>query len=139
MIEPRILFTAVLVLVAGCATGPSMKESAQAVPSLESGKGRIFFYRTMIVGAAYTPDVLLNGQKVGNAVPRSVFFQDVAPGKYAVTTTMTSEVVNLEVSAGEKKYVRLSYAFGFRIYPELVDPPTGESEASELSLTGQSK
>lgn len=116
-----------------------MKESAQALPSMESGKGRIFFYRTIVIGAAYQPDVLLNGQKVGSAVPRGVFFRDVPPGKYAVTTTMTSQVVNFEVGAGEKKYIRLNYGFGFRIYPELVDAATGDSEASELSLVGQGK
>jgi hypothetical protein len=123
-----------LIAVSACATGPSLKESAHALPSLESGKGRIFFYRTIVIGAAYTPDVLLNGSKVGNAVPRGVFFKDVSPGKYAVTTTMTSEAVNIDLAAGEKKYIKLSYAFGFRIYPELVDTAIGEAEASELSL-----
>ena len=135
----RILASGLLVLISACATGPSLKESAQALPPLDSGQGRIFFYRTIVIGAAYTPDVLLNGQKVGNAVPRGVFYRDVPPGKYAVTTTMTSEIVNFDVAAGDKKYIKLNYGFGFRIYPELVDSATGESEASELSLTGQGK
>jgi Protein of unknown function (DUF2846) len=127
-------FGVFLLAVSACATGPSLKESAHALPSIESGKGRIFFYRTIVIGAAYTPDVLLNGAKVGNAVPRGVFFKDVSPGKYAVTTTMTSEIVNIDMAAGEKKYIKLNYALGFRIYPELVDTATGEAEASELSL-----
>lgn len=132
--------SALLVLfISACATGPSLRENAQALPALELGKGRIFFYRTIVIGAAYQPDVLLNGQKAGNAVPRGVFFRDVSPGKYSVTTTMTSEIVNFDVVAGEKKYIKLSYAFGFRIYPELVDSATGEAESSELSYIGQKK
>ena len=120
-------------LIAACATGPSLKERAAALPAVDQGKARIFFYRTQVVGAAYQPDVLLNGEKVGTAAPRGVFFRDVAPGKYSVTTTMTKEVVNLDVAAGEKRYVKLGYSFGFNIYPELVPAAQGETESSELS------
>ena len=134
----RFVLSAILVIVAGCATGPSLKDSVRAIPALESGKARVVFYRTIVIGAAYQPDVLLNGQKVGSAVPRGVFFRDVPPGKYTVTTTMTSDVVTFDIVGGEKKYVKLNYGFGFRIYPELVDSATGEAESSELSYTGQS-
>jgi uncharacterized protein DUF2846 len=127
----------VVLSIAACATGPSLKEQAAAVPALGAGQGRIYFYRTSVVGGAYQPDVLLSGQKVGDAKPRGVFFRDVAPGKYSVTTTMTSQVVNFDVAAGEKKYVKLSYSFGFNIYPELVDPATGEAESSGLTYIRQ--
>ena len=120
----------------GCATGPSLKEQSGRLPALDTAKARIFFYRTIVIGAAYQPDVLLNGAKVGIAAPRGVFFRDVAPGRYTVTTTMTSQVVSLDLAAGEKKYVRLGYSFGFNIYPELVDATTGEAESSELSYVG---
>ncbi len=135
------LFCSVVLLafLSACATGPSLKESAKSIPPPGAGMGRVFFYRTIVIGAAYTPDVLLNGEKVGNAVPRGVFYKDVPPGKYAATTTMTSEIVNFDIGAGEKKYIKLHYGFGFRIYPELVDATTGEAEASELSLMGPGK
>jgi len=131
---PTVL--AVLLLTA-CATGPSLKEQAAAVPAVGPGQARIYFYRTTVIGGAYQPDVLLNGKKVGNATPRGVFFRDVAPGKYSVTTTMTSQVVNFDVVGSEKKFVKLSYSFGFNIYPELVDSATGEAESSELSYAPQ--
>jgi hypothetical protein len=127
----------IILLIAGCASGPSLKERPTLLPVLDQGKARIFFYRTQIVGGAYQPDVLLNGEKVGNATPRGVFFRDVSPGKYSVTTTMTKEVVNFDIAAGNNVYVKLSYSFGFNIYPELVDSSKGELEASELSFTGQ--
>ena len=50
---------------------------------------------------------------------------------------MTSEIVSFDIGSGENKYIKLSYAFGFRIYPELVDSATGETESSELSYIGQ--
>jgi hypothetical protein len=107
----RTLVAGVVVVLSACATGPSIKDTGQALPSVDAGKARIFFY----------------------------LFRDVPPGKYAVTTTMTSEVVNIDIRAGEKKYIKLNYGFGFRIYPELVDATTGEAEASDLSLVGQGK
>jgi hypothetical protein len=138
-IVKRLCISILLFAISACATGPSLKGSANALPPLEVGKGRIFFYRPILIGAAHTPDVLLNSEKVGNAVARGVFIKDVAPGKYAATTTMTSEIVTFNISAGEKKYIRLNYGFGFRIYPELADAATGATEASSLSLTGSAQ
>ena len=120
-----------------CASGPSLKERPVLLPVLEQGKGRIVFYRTQIVGGAYQPDVLVNGQKVGSATRRGVFFRDFAPGKYAVTTTMTKDVVTLDLANGDKKYIKLSYSFGFQIYPELVDATKGEAEALQLTFAGK--
>jgi hypothetical protein len=124
-------------MIAACATGPSLKEQTAALPALETGQARVYFYRTSVVGGASEPTVLLNGKKVGDATPRSVFFRDVAPGKYSVTTTMTPQVVTFDVAAGDKKYVKLSYGFSFNTYPELVDSATGEAESSELSYIRQ--
>jgi hypothetical protein len=128
-----------LLLIAACATGPSLKEQAAAVPAIEPGKARIYFYRTSVDGGAYQPDVLLNGKKVGDAIPRGVFFLDVKPGKYSITTTMTSQVVNLDIVSGEKKFVRFSYSSGFNIFPELMDSATGEAESAELGYLPQSR
>lgn len=123
----------VAALVAGCATGPSMSELKTPLPAMEQGKGRVYFYRTGIIGGAYQPEVTLNGSVVGKASPRGVYFKDVAPGTYIVTTSMTSEKVNFALAAGQKQYVRLSYSFGFNIYPELVEGSVGEKEIQDLS------
>ena len=96
----------------------------------------MYFYRTGVIGGAYQPDVTLNDQVVGTAIPRGVYFKDVAPGQYAVTTKMTSEKVTFSLVAGQQQYIRLSYSFGFNIYPELVESSIGESEIQELSFTG---
>jgi hypothetical protein len=121
-------------LVSGCATGPSMSELKTPLHALEQGKGRVFFYRTGIIGGAYQPDVMLNGAVVGSATPRAVYLKDVPPGSYTVTTSMTNDKVNFVLSEGQQQYVRISYKFGFNIYPELVDGPTGEKEVRDLSF-----
>ncbi|OYU41734.1 MAG: hypothetical protein CFE44_28080 [Burkholderiales bacterium PBB4] len=120
-------------LVSGCATGPSMSGMKSPVSALEAGKARVYFYRTGIIGAAYQPEVTLNGLVVGKATPRGVYFRDVPPGAYLVTTSMTKETVSFKLVAGQKQYVRLSYSFGFNIYPELVNTSNGESESKDLS------
>jgi hypothetical protein len=115
--------------------------SAQAFPSLASGKGRVFLYRTSTIGSTFkldTSDVLLNGEKVGKFIRPGVYFKDVLTGSYAVTTTMTAKVAFFHVDAGEKKYVKFDNDFfGSVIYPELVEPAKGEAEASNLNRLGQ--
>jgi len=125
---------ALLLALCGCAGGPLSTDKPSAFPPLEAGKGRVYIYRSSsYTGAPFTPDVLLNGVRVGKPDRKVVFFRDVAPGSYAVTTTLTSNVVNFAVAAGEKKYVRIkSGMFNSQLLPELVSPSEGESEVSSL-------
>ena len=137
----RIFYAGMLVLaVSACAAGLFSKDGAPVLPPLDAGKGRVLFYRNSTSSAAYTPDVRLNGQSVGKADRRGVFFKDVVPGSYAVTTSITSKVINFYVGAGEKKYVRINNSFfGSNVYPELVESAKGESESSGLGLLGQGR
>jgi hypothetical protein len=124
---------ALLLAVSACATGLWSTEGAKAFPPLDPAKGRVFFYRSSEIGSAYTPDVLLNGEKVGRLDRRGVFFKDVLPGSYAATTTMTSKVANFSLRAGERKYVKLvGSLFETHMHPELVDPARGAAEVSTL-------
>ena len=128
-------FGMLLLAVSACSGGLPFMGSAQVFPPIEPGKGRVFFYRTSVLGDAYTPDVLLNGEKVGKLDRRGVLYRDVPPGSYAATTTSTSRVANFSVAAGEKKYVKFSSGFfDSYIHPELVDPAKGEADTSGLTL-----
>ena len=131
----RVLLCGLAVLaLQACGGGMFSTGNAQALPPLEPSKGRVVFYRTSSLGAAYIPDVLLNGERVGRPNKPGVFFRDVPPGSYAVTTTLTSRVVHFALAAGEKKYIRLSSGFfESHLYPELVDAATGEAESAGLS------
>ena len=86
-IVKALLAGVALLALQGCAGGLLSQGSAQALPPLEPSKGRVVFYRTSSLGAAYIPDVLLNGERVGRPNRPGVFFRDVPPGIYAVTTT----------------------------------------------------
>jgi hypothetical protein len=44
------------------------------------------------------------------------------------------KTVNFEVVAGDKKYVKLSHAFGFRVYAGRVNAVTGEAEVIRPQL-----
>jgi len=128
-------FSVFLLAVSACSSGLPFMGSTQVFPPIEPGKGRVFFYRTSVLGDAYTPDVLLNGERVGKLDRRGVLYRDVPPGSYAATTTSTSKVANFSVIAGEKKYVRFNSGFfESYIHPELVDPAKGEADASGLTL-----
>ena len=135
----RIFHVGMLVLaLSACAAALFSKDVAAVFPPLDAGKGRVLFYRTSATSAAHTPDVRLNGESVGKADRRGVYFRDVVPGSYAVTTSISSKVINFHVDAGEKKYVRINNNFfGSNVHPELVESAQGESESSGLGLTGK--
>src|SRR5262249_52884699 len=63
-----------------CASGPKFTEIESTFPPLDPSQGRIFIYRTAILGAAVQPSVKLNGEVVGAAVPDGFFFVDRPPG-----------------------------------------------------------
>lgn len=118
----------------GCATVQSLTSSPPPVPAIEAGKGRIVFYRTNFALETQVPNIILNGVSIGKPLRRGMFYRDVAPGSYAVTTSMASDIANFRVNAGEKTYVKLNPGWGLRISPLLMDPATGEAESSGMNL-----
>ena len=119
----------------GCGTWQSLTGSAPApLPAVEPGKGRIVFYRTNFALESQVPDIVLNGVKLGKPLRRGVFYRDVTPGSYAVTTTIASDIVNFRVNAGERSYIKLNPGWGFRVAPLLMDPAVGEAESSGMNF-----
>ena len=141
----RRLIPSLVVLVglalSGCATGPDYSEVAATLPSTAPDEGRIYFYRSgSPFGAAIQPAVMLNGEKVGKAEPGGVFFKDVPPGNYEVSTeTEVEKTATFTLAAGEVRYIELTIGIGFlvgRVYPSLVDPGEGQEAIQDLSYTG---
>jgi hypothetical protein len=67
-----VTVTAVLasIMLTACATsGPKFSEMNATMAAVQPEMGRIYFYRTALLGAAVQPEVRLNGQAVGRAVP----------------------------------------------------------------------
>jgi len=132
----------VALLAAGCATsGPKFTELSSSMGAMPADTGRIYIYRTIVLGAAIQPEVKLNGEVVGRAVPMGFFYIDKKPGNYEVeTTTEVSRKLSLTLEQGQKRYVRLSISMGFfagHVYPELVDNEVAQKEIQDCRYIGR--
>ena len=127
-------------ILTGCASGSKFSEYKSSIPALAGENGRIFFYRTAVVGMAVQPAVKLNHEEVGTAKPKGFFFVDRPAGNYEVeTTTEVSRKLSLTLDKGQSRYVRLNMAMGFfagHVYPELIKNATGENEITKCKYTG---
>lgn len=135
-----ILFAAVI--VASCATsGALFKEMSSGVSPPSADMGRIYFYRTSVVGFAVQPEVRLNNEVVGKAQPRGFFYADRSAGDYEVaSTTETEKKLTFTLAAGETKYVRLSIGLGIlvgRVKAELVDEVEALKDMESLHYIGK--
>ena len=131
----------VTVYLVGCATGPKFSEISPSLTETMPNKGRIYIYRTAVLGAAVQPEVKLNGEVIGKAVPNGFFYVDREPGDYKITTsTEVDRHLSLILEKGQTRYVRLNISMGFfvgHVYPELVENEDGEKEIQQCSYTGQ--
>lgn len=129
-----------LVFLAACASGPKYADIAPTLEAPSTDAGRIYIYRTALLGAAVQPEVKLNGEVVGRAVPGGFFYLDRPPGNYeVVTSTEVDRTLSFTLEKGQTRYVRLEISFGFfvgHVYPELVESAVGAQEIKETSYTG---
>ncbi len=128
-------------LLSACATsGPKFGELAATMTPAKPDMGRIYFYRTTVLGAAIQPDVRLNGEVVGKAIPNGFFYADRPAGNYQVATeTEVERKLTFTLEAGQVRYVRLNISMGFfvgHVYGELVDDAKGQSEIVDMRYTG---
>jgi len=128
----KLMMVVALLALGGCASGPAYKDVSGSFAAVPAQSGRIFFYRVATMGAAVQPEVKLNGQAVGKAVPKGFFFVDRAPGDYEVnTTTELKKALTFHLDAGQTRYVRLGISMGLmagHVYPELVEDSVGKAE-----------
>lgn len=84
--------------------------------------------------------MLLNGEKVGEAISWGFFYVDRPPGNYeVVTSTEVKRKLTFVLEKGQTRFVRFSTSFGFfvgHVYGELVDENVGLSEIQESRYTG---
>jgi len=137
-----IMFLSVCLLVS-CATGPKFKSMQISMLPKIPEMGRIFFYRTTTLGAALRPDVLLNNEKVGEAIAQGFFYVDRPEGDYVVvTSTEVTRKVSFVLEKGQTRYIRLNVSMGFfvgHVYGELVDESVALEELKKCSYTGTEK
>jgi hypothetical protein len=128
-------------VVAGCATsGATFTDMSSSISGPPAGIGRIYFYRSSIIGFAVQPQVRLNGEVVGKAQPRGFFYADRPAGAYEVaSTTETEKKLTFTLAEGETKYVRLSIGLGImvgRVKSELVEADEAKKDMASLHYIG---
>ena len=129
-------------LLVGCATkGPTFTELAPSIDPPSDNAGRIYFYRTTILGAALQPEIMINDSGVGKSIAQGFFYIDKEPGKYEIkTTTEVDRTLSLLLEEGETRYVKFNVSMGFllgHVYPELVSNEEGEKEIKNCKYTGE--
>lgn len=134
-----VLFFAVL--LSACATGPSFTEVSASIPAMKPTDGRVYIYRNTIFGAAVRPDVVMNGEVVGESTSGGFFYVDRAAGQVTLSTsTEVEKKITFNLQPGEVRYIRVGISMGFmvgRAVLELVDNATGEREIKETKYTGR--
>ena len=141
----RIAQFTVMILLAiaftACATGAKFNEVNPDLVAENPDMGRIFFYRPSAIGAALQPDVMLNEEKVGQAISWGFFYVDRPAGNYeCVTSTEVKRKVSFILEPGQTRYVRFSVSLGFfvgHVYGELVDDSVGLKELKDCKYIGQ--
>jgi hypothetical protein len=128
-----------LTLLAGCATsGATYGELQPKLKPPAEGQGRIFIYRTSVLGSAVQPSVKLNDVVVGSAVPRGFIYLDRPAGDYTISTaTEVTRTLSLTLAPGQVRYVRLNINMGFfvgHVFPELVQDSEGVADITSCHL-----
>ena len=127
-------------LISGCATGPKFGEYVPKIGKVPAGSGRIYLYRTTVLGVAVTPEIKVNGEVIGRAIAGGFVYVDRPPGNYEImTSTEVDRKLSLTLVEGQTRYVRLNISIGFfvgHVYPELVEAQIGREEIRDTSYTG---
>lgn len=130
----RLLLPLVMAaLLAGCATsGTTYTDLQKTLAPPAEGQGRIYIYRTIVLGAAVQPSIRVNDAVVGTAEPRGFVYVDRPAGNYTISTeTEVNRSLSLTLAPGQVRYVRLGISMGFfvgHVYPELVDDAEGKAD-----------
>ena len=92
--------------LSACASGVKFTEMNPSTMPKEQDSGRIFFYRTTVLGAALQPDIKLNGTKVGDSVAQGFFYVDRPAGNYeVVTSTEVDRKVTFVLEKAQTRFV----------------------------------
>ena len=137
-----LLLTLMVCGIASCATsGPKFTEMNVAKISQDPGQGRIFFYRPSSMGAAIRPDIMLNDEKVGEAISWGFFYVDRPSGDYTVvTSTEVTRKCSFTLDKGQTRYIRIAVSMGFfagHVYGELVDESAALEELKGCRYIGK--
>ncbi len=144
----RVLLVAIFVAASvphvACVSGPRFSSIASSTAAMESGKGRVYFYRRSTGGWGYgqRAKILVNGVAIGRSTPGAVFFVDLPAGEYEVRVPVqfqsgSPSSVSFALRPGESVYVRTwldGSAYLGRTKVRVVDPVEGYGAVQDLKL-----
>ena len=79
-----LILSTIVLLVSGCATGPSLgTRYTDPVPSLE-GHATLYIYRQPSIGAAWYPKIFINGEEFVDLTAGGYTSVYLKPGKYEI-------------------------------------------------------
>lgn len=143
MLKAILLSICLLVLscgFSGCASGPEYRTIAERIPPLPEHSGRIYFYRTSIVGPFYRPDIQLDGKVVGTSVSGGFFFVDQPAGDHVIALAAGAEHgMKLSLDERQTRYVEGFVQIGLlesNMILKIADPTEGEKAVRGLKYTG---
>ena len=135
-----ILFSIIGLFMISCASGPTYKEMAGQTPPVSEENGRVYVYRTTTLGAALQPEVRLDGQSVGKAVPLGYFYIDCPPGNHRIATaTEVDRELTFQLDKRQVRYVRLNVSMRFfvgHVYPDLIDTEEAVEQIGSCHFIG---
>jgi hypothetical protein len=133
---------AVLPVLAACASGPTYSDMQKTTAPLAANMGRIYLYRSgSPFGAAVQPDVKIDGNLVGSAVPGGYFYVDLPAGSHKISAdTEVERALSVTLEPGQTRYVVLHVSMGAfvgHVSPELADEKKALEEIKDCSYTGK--
>jgi hypothetical protein len=141
----RLALSVIAIGLAGCAAAGPKGVSAAAVP-LPADQARIYVYRDLnpYDTTAWTA-VSLNGKKIGNNAPGTVFYRDVLPGTYEIEVRSDLPYPNqfktVALAPGSTVFAKIQQVRhwgttfgggGETFVVTIVDPATGDREIGAL-------
>ena len=136
-------WAALVVLIAGFTTWAASQSAVVAAhPPPAAGEGRIYLYRETWHALSLQPEVTVNGEVVGKALPNVYFFVDRKPGSYEIATTAEPDrKATLTLRSSETHYMSLEFTVSWflvaHINPVPVDGATGARDMAGLHyMTG---
>jgi hypothetical protein len=140
-----LALSVVAIGIAGCASSGPKGVSAAAVP-LAADRARVYVYRDLNpYDTTEWTAVSLNGEKIGNNAPGTVFYRDVRPGTYEIEVRSDQLYPNqfktVALAPGSTVFAKIqevrhwgeSFGGGGETFVvTIVDPATGYREIGAL-------
>ena len=138
-----LMITAALATALGGCASVSMGEPAQDAARKQftappPDKAAIYVYRNEMIGTAVKMDVSIDGQPIGQTVPKTYLYAEVSPGRHTITSSAeNTDTVEVNLRPGALAYIWQEIKMGLlsaRNQLHVVSEPEGQRGVRESKL-----